>query len=97
MKQRTMLAVIVIMMLLSTAVIAQSSGPDSSQQDIVESGAATGAPQPGGARQLTSLVWAVTGTARGGNYQLLCLAAPALRGSGCCCTYLPMTQRNVRP
>lgn len=89
MKQMLMLAVIVIMMLLGTVVIAQSNRLDSLQQYTVENRVAVG-----GGYQLTGVVWQVTGTTRGGNYQLLCVAASAQAGSGCCCTYLPMTLRN---
>jgi hypothetical protein len=35
--------------------------------------------------------WRVSGTASGGGYRLL--EAPALTGSGCCCTYLPLIRR----
>jgi hypothetical protein len=49
----------------------------------------------GGEYHLTSLAWQVSGTSSGGDYRLLGPAAPALRGSGCCCTYLPMTLRNT--
>ena len=48
----------------------------------------------GGRYRLTSLTWQVTGMASGGGYRLLVPEAPSLRGSGCCCTYLPMTLRN---
>lgn len=48
----------------------------------------------GGEYQLTSLSWQVSGTASGGHYRLLCPDVPGQRGSGCCCTYLPLTLRN---
>ena len=35
--------------------------------------------------------WCVSGTASGGGYRLL--EAPALTGSGCCCTNLPIIRR----
>ncbi len=39
--------------------------------------------------RLISISWNVDGTASGGGYRLSGPARPALRGSGCCCTYLP--------
>lgn len=43
---------------------------------------------------LTTVDWLVSGTAVGAGYRLLGLAAPELRGSGCCCTYLPCMMRK---
>jgi hypothetical protein len=91
MKQRMMLTVIVFLVLLGSVVIAQPSRPDSSQPHTVDNGVAVG-----GGYQLTGLVWQVTGTATGGNYRLLSPAAPTLRGSGCCCTYLPVLMRRFK-
>jgi hypothetical protein len=34
--------------------------------------------------------------ASGGSYRLLAPMGPTLRGSGCCCTYLPCVFRNFR-
>lgn len=39
--------------------------------------------------QLSSQAWQITGAARGGTYRLSIALEPSLRGSGCCCTYLP--------
>jgi uncharacterized membrane protein len=47
----------------------------------------------GGAYTLASPSWQVSGTASGGGYQVQSAAAPALRGSGGCCTYIPLVQR----
>jgi 4-amino-4-deoxy-L-arabinose transferase-like glycosyltransferase len=91
MKQRIILAVIIFLTLLATVVIAQPDGPRAQQYRVENRGAS------GGGYQLTGLVWQVTGTARGGNYQLLCPAASTQRGSGCCCTYLPITLRSFKP
>lgn len=44
------------------------------------------------AYRLSSLTWQVTGTSSGGGYLLRGPAAPSLRGSGCCCTFLPLIQ-----
>jgi len=92
MKQSLMLAVIVILVLWGTVVVAQPDGTDSSQRYMVEPGEAAG-----GGYRLTGLAWQVSGTARGGSYSLLCPHAPSLRGSGCCCTYLPATMRSFTP
>ena len=91
MKQRMMLTVITFLVLLGAVVTAQPNRPHS-QQYMVENRGAVGA-----GYQLTGLVWQVTGTASGGNYQLLCPAASTQRGSGCCCTYLPITLRSFKP
>jgi len=56
----------------------------------------------GGNYQLTSLplrpaqgnAWQVSGNASGGGYALTSPYEPALRGSGCCCTYLPCMLRS---
>jgi hypothetical protein len=42
---------------------------------------------------LTSQTWQVSGTASGDGFQLVSVTAPALNGSGCCCTYLPFICR----
>ncbi|NOZ28318.1 MAG: hypothetical protein GXP39_09745 [Chloroflexi bacterium] len=39
--------------------------------------------------RLIGVSWDVDGTASGGGYRLLDPSGPALRGNGCCCTYLP--------
>jgi hypothetical protein len=48
----------------------------------------------GGGYQLTSFEAQPSNVATGGAYRLLGPAVPELRGSGCCCTYLPCTLRN---
>ncbi len=48
----------------------------------------------GGGYQLTTFGPQTGNVAAGGGYRLLGPAAPALRGSGCCCTYLPCIVRN---
>jgi hypothetical protein len=50
----------------------------------------------GGGYRLASLPWQVSGTASGGGYRLQSPTAPMLRGSGCCCTYLPLSLRGFR-
>jgi hypothetical protein len=49
----------------------------------------------GGSYQVSSLAWRVGGTAAGGEYILAIPDEPALRGSGCCCIYLPAVLRGV--
>jgi hypothetical protein len=46
--------------------------------------------------QLSNLAWRVSGTASGAGYILLGPATATLRGSGCCCTYLPISVRIAR-
>jgi hypothetical protein len=48
----------------------------------------------GGHYGLASLGWQVCGRASGVGYRLLAPAAAAQRGSGCCCTYLPIVLRH---
>jgi hypothetical protein len=86
MHTRMILAIVVILLLLlGTGVLAQPDG-----QYRFETATASG-----GGYQVASFSWQVTGSASGGDYHLFGPAAPNLRGSGCCCTYLPFTLRNV--
>jgi hypothetical protein len=86
MKRRILvLTAIVALLILGTAALAQPGG-----LYVVETGHATG-----GRYSLTSLAWQVRGASGGGDYRLLGPAMPALRGSGCCCTYLPVALRNA--
>jgi hypothetical protein len=51
----------------------------------------------GAGYHLTGLAWRIDvagGQAGGGRYRLLCASSPLARGSGCCCTYLPLVTRN---
>lgn len=48
----------------------------------------------GGRFHLTSTVWQIRGMADGGEYRLFSFSTPNLRGSGCCCTYLPCVLRQ---
>lgn len=86
MKQRVILVAVVVTLLLTGVTLAQ---PD--RQYTVESGTSSGR-----GYRLTATSWQVSGMASGGNY-LLQPAAPALRGSGCCCTFLPLTLSNFGP
>lgn len=87
MKQRVILGVVVVMLLVTSVALAQ---PDRLYR--VEIGTISGE-----GYHLTSTSWQVSGRASGGDYYLLGAAAPNLRGSGCCCTYLPCILRNFRP
>ncbi len=84
MKRIMMFVVVVVALLLTGVALAQPDRPHR-----VESGTSSGA-----GYHLTSTTWQVSGTSSGGDYQLLQPAAPTLRGSGCCCTFLPLTVRN---
>ena len=48
----------------------------------------------GGNYLLTVTTWQARGVAQGGGYQMLDPGAATLRGSGCCCAYLPLTTRG---
>lgn len=78
------LAGIVAMLLLAT--LAQAQVP---AQYSVESGTAAG-----GNYYLSTLTWQSCGKVSGGGYSLSAPAAAAGIGSGCCCTFLPV---SVRP
>lgn len=47
----------------------------------------------GGNYQLTVENWSESVAARGGNYTVLSIESPELRGNGCCCVYLPYSLR----
>jgi hypothetical protein len=67
----------------------QSSGPLPSTKYLVAQGVASG-----GHYRLTGLSRQVSGTAKGEGYRLT--SPTILRGTGnqCCCTFLPIVQRN---
>lgn len=69
--------------------LAQSGEPDSPTWYTVEQGTTSG-----GGYRLTSLAWQVSGTASSEGYHLLEPMQTTLRGSGCCCTYLPLILCN---
>ena len=86
-RMRTILAIVVaLLLLLSTSGLAKPEAGCSAKVGIAS----------GGGYHLTELSWRVSGSASGGEYHLIGPAVPSLRGSGCCCTYLPMGQRNAR-
>lgn len=90
MKIRTVvLAVTVVVLLVSTGASAHSGEHDPPAWYTVEQGVASG-----GGYHLAGLTWRVSGAASGGGYRLLGPAAPALRGNGCCCTWLPCVVSN---
>jgi hypothetical protein len=82
--RRLLLALIVASLLLSTMAQAQPHSRHSVEASSVS----------GGRYRLTPLVWYACGSASGGDYRLLGPAAPTGRGSGCCCTFLPLTARQ---
>ena len=65
--------------------LSQSAEIDPAVLYTVEQGTASG-----DGYQLTSLTWRVSGSSSSEGYHLLELMQPTLRGSGCCCTYLPL-------
>ena len=78
------LSAILALLLLAATVWAQPWG-----QCVVPSGSVSG-----GNYHLTALTWHVSGTAGGGAYRLLAPSRPSLRGSGCCCNYLPLVPKD---
>ncbi len=98
MKARLAIMLVLITSLLWGGVaIAQTNAPGPIHWYIVQAGTVAG-----GSYQLTGLAlrqaqgdtWRVSGAAGGGGYALAALSQPALRGSGCCCTYLPCILRQ---
>ena len=96
---KTLVVFLLVIALLAggVAALAQGSGAGPGQPLSVQAGISSG-----GNYQLASLplrpaqgdAWQVSGTAAGGSYALTNPQAPALRGSGCCCTYLPCILRS---
>jgi len=96
---KTLVAFLLVLSLLAVtaAVLAQAGGPGREQAPTVQAGTVSG-----GSYQLTSLplrqaqgdAWQVSGAVAGGDYALTSPSAPTLRGSGCCCTYLPCVLRG---
>ena len=91
MKTRLVIAVVVVALLLlcSASVGAQSLGKDPPVWYQVERGALSG-----GRYHLASLSWEFDGPASGDGYRLFSPTGPALRGNGCCCTFLPCVTSN---
>ena len=88
------MAVLLVILLLGGATLqaagpmmAQTSGPGLGYS--IQAGTAAGR-----GYQLSSRAWHITGAASGGNCSLSIPDEPSLRGSGCCCTYLPVVLRN---
>lgn len=87
MKARMILLLAVVVLLLAVArfVVAEQGG-----QYVLETGRGLSS-----STQPTTLEWQVRGQASGGAYYLSSPAMPEQRGSGCCCTYLPVLLRNT--
>lgn len=80
-----LLAVVVLLLAVGRFVLAEQGG-----QYVLQSGRGLRA-----SSQPTTLEWQVRGQANGGAYSLSSAAMPELRGSGCCCTYLPALLRST--
>jgi hypothetical protein len=85
MKARTILFILLVAFLLWSAGASALSGP----RYHVESSTISG-----GSYQITSFGAPAGSTATGGAYRLQGPSVPDLRGSGCCCTYLPCILRK---
>ncbi|MBN1660501.1 MAG: hypothetical protein JXA93_19045 [Anaerolineae bacterium] len=78
-------AAVVIVLLLSTVASAQPGGSYTVEEGTIA----------GGSYRLNSVGPQAGEPMSGGGYQLLSsVRSPALRGSGCCCTYLPCVLRG---
>ena len=89
MKTPITLLLIITLLAVGGAARVQSSGAGPGHSMSVQAGTSSG-----GNYHLATLAWQVSGTAAGDGYALTSPQAPALRGSGCCCTYLPCVFRN---
>ena len=87
--QEAILPIVATFVLLSTLALAQSGGPPPPSSYAVGQGTTSG-----GGYHLTSLRWQVCGTATGATCRLHRTGSPVLRGSGCCCTYLPLVVKD---
>jgi len=85
MKRAIYLMLVIALLALASGAVAQTEDSEPSPLCMVGRGSISG-----GAYQLTSLSWQINGSASGGAYQLAVPAAPSLRGSGCCCIYIPV-------
>jgi hypothetical protein len=74
---------------LASMAAAEGSWADPSPVYTVEQ-----VPIAGEGYHLNVASWQVSGASSGGSYHLEGPAAPELRGSGCCCTFLPLTLRG---
>jgi hypothetical protein len=90
MKRVTFLVLVIACLVLASGVLAEPRASELPPPCVVEQESISG-----GGYQLASLTWKVSGSVGGGDYQLLDRALPSLRGSGCCCTYLPIGLRNA--
>jgi len=105
MKTRTAILVALVALLCLGGVALQSTAPAVAQSGepgpapgyVVQAGTAAGGSYhltSPALRQAQGDAWQVSGAAAGGDYTLAIPYAPALRGSGCCCTYLPCILRS---
>lgn len=85
--QTVILLAVVALLLVGSVAWAQSGRPPGY---VVEQGVLSG-----GGYRLSGPGWQFSGAAGGGGYRLLGPAMPSLRGSGCCCNYLPCVLRQA--
>ena len=81
--QIAVLLILLVLLLLSTG-----AGALAAPRYQAEAGTISG-----GGYQLTTFASQAGNVATGGAYRLLGPSVPELRGSGCCCTYLPCILR----
>jgi hypothetical protein len=78
-----------LLILLVVVLLATSAGVQSAPRNRAETGTISG-----GTYRLRSFGMEADGASTGGAYRLLGPLTPSLRGSGCCCTYLPCILRS---
>ena len=87
----TIVALLCIVFVLQGFGLAQSTVADPPEVYIVGESTASGK-----GYNLTSLAWQVGGISSNVGYSLLVPMEVTLRGSGCCCTYLPSVLCSYR-
>jgi hypothetical protein len=89
MKRVLLVALVIACLVLAGGVLAKPEDSGLPPACVVERGSISG-----GGYRLTSLAWQISGSLNGGDYQLSVQTEPLLRGSGCCCAYLPIAVRS---
>jgi hypothetical protein len=90
MKRVMLFALVIACLVLAGGVLAMPEDSGLPPACVVEQGSISG-----GGYRLTSLTWQISGSPDGGAYQLSAQTVPLLRGSGCCCVYLPIALRSA--
>ncbi|MFZ2095356.1 MAG: hypothetical protein WAV05_01840 [Anaerolineales bacterium] len=90
MKTRIIIISLITILILASGAIASAH----SNKDLVPSTyQITSELSAGNGYQIIPLTWQISGALNGGNYFLDVQTSPTLRGSGCCCTFLPCIKK----